>query len=281
MSKLLSHRGALCNVVRRIAVEAGELILEYYDGVKDAGHSEKSDGSPVTLADQEAEKLIEKKLAEILPDIPVIGEEAYEGGMRLNFDEHPYFWLVDPLDGTRAFIRGDGDFTVNIALIHNHEPVLGVLYAPESGEMYAGFMNEDESVKSFRYFEDTDNEKDMRTRSMPSKGLTVMSSSHYAKVGAQDAILSQFKVSKILKRSSSIKIAMIANAKADMYLRLGPTSEWDTAAGHAILRAAGGDIIDLQGQSLKYGMPKDDSILNPDFIAASGDILKHIELSGD
>lgn len=276
--KILSHRGALCNMVRRIAVEAGALILEYFDGVKDMGIETKGDGSIVTQADQEAERLIEKKLLEILPDIPVIGEESFAAGARIDFSAHDFFWLVDPLDGTRAFAAGNPDFTVNIALIYKGDPVLGVIYAPESGELYAGYLEEDGSAKAVRYFEDSDTEKEMRTRKMPKNGLVVMSSGYHGDGNSQEEMLGKFKIKKLVRRSSSIKICVIANGKADLYPRFGPTCEWDTAAGHAILRAAGGDIKDMQGNPLKYG-GDDPRLLNPEFVAASGEFFQYAELS--
>ena len=277
LPKILKHRSALCNMTRRIAVEAGELILEYFDGIKDMQASSKNDGSVVTQADREAEQLIEKRLLDIVADVVVVGEESFEAGRRIDFSEHDYFWLVDPLDGTRAFVAGEADFTVNIGLIHKGEPVLGVIYAPESGELYAGFSEEDGSRKAFRYFEDSDTEKDIRTRSMPEKGLTVVASNYHGKAASQDQMLEQFKVNKIIRRSSSIKICHIANGKADLYPRFGPTCEWDTAAGHAILRAAGGDIRDMNGSPLRYG-GSDPKLLNPSFIAASSEFFKYAEL---
>ncbi len=269
-SKLLSHHGALCNVVRRIAVDAGALILEYADGIKDMQATSKDDGSPVTLADQEAERLIEASLLDILPDIPVVGEESFSNGARIDFSRHDYFWLVDPLDGTKAFIAGEPDFTVNIGLIYKNKPILGVIYAPEKGELYSGYCGE--IKKASRYFEDSETEKDMRTRAMPKYGISVMSSNYSGGSSLQDKMLEQFKVNKIIRKSSSIKICDIANGRADLYPRFGPTCEWDTAAGHAILRAAGGDIIDMSGNALKYGGDHP-NLLNPDFIAASDDIL--------
>lgn len=275
-SKLLTHRAALTNMVRRIAVEAGELILEYFDGIKDMEHVSKSDGSPVTCADREAEKLIEKALLGIFPDIPVIGEESFSEGRRVNIADHEYFWLVDPLDGTKAFVRGEGEFTVNIGLVQRGTPVLGVIYAPEKGEMYAGFVNEDGQKRAFRHFEDSDTEKDMRARSMPRVGLTVMSSHYHGGSAPQDNLLGDLKVNKIIRRSSSLKICAIANGKADIYPRFGPTCEWDTAAGHAILRAAGGDIKDLNGHSLRYGGDHPE-LKNPEFIAASDELFSVAE----
>ncbi len=266
-SKILSHRSALCNMARRIAEEAGALILEYYEGAKDMKAVTKSDGSPVTQADSRAEELIEKRLLDILPDIPVIGEESFADGKRVDFLKYDYFWLVDPLDGTRAFVAGESEFTVNIGLIYNNEPVLGVIYAPEKGELYAGYIEDNGSTKAFRYFEDSETEKEMHVRQMPKQGITVMSSNYNRNMPIQDEMLEKFKVQKVIRRSSSLKICNIANGKADLYPRFGDTCEWDIAAGHAILRAAGGDIRDMSGNSLKYGgsHPK---LLNPHFIAA-------------
>ena len=275
-SKLLTHRAALCNVVKRIAVEAGELALEYLDGIHDFSVQEKGDGSPVTDADHALEVLIKKKLQETVGDVLVVGEETFEDhNGHIDFSEHEYFWLVDPIDGTKAFVRGEPEFTVNIGLIHNSEPVLGVIYAPEKGELYMGHVDEN-GGNAQRYFEDSDNEKPMRTRSMPREGITVMSSNYHAPVKGQEDLLQGLKVSKVIRRSSSLKICAVANGKADIYPRFGPTCEWDTAAGHAILRAAGGDIRDMDGVSLKYGVGRE-NLLNPHFIAASADILNHIE----
>ncbi len=275
-SKLLSHPAALCNIVRRIAIEAGELILEYSDGIREMGQEQKPDGSPVTKADQDAENLIAKALYDVLPDIPVIGEESYSTGHRIKFSEHEYFWLVDPLDGTKAFIRGEDEFTVNIALIKNNQPVLGVIYAPEKGALYAGYVSDDKDGTALRFLEDSNTEKEIRTRKMPSDGLTVMSSNYFGGSSAQDRFLETFKIRKVVRRSSSLKICEIANGKADIYPRFGLTCEWDIAAGHAILRAAGGDIIDMQGRSILYGRD-DPGLLNPDFVAASSDVLNALE----
>lgn len=268
--KLLAHRAALCNMVRRIAVDAGELILRYYDGIESMTHDTKGDGSPVTQADREAEKLIEEALRKILSDIPVIGEEGAGGGHDLSAQD--YFWLVDPLDGTQNFIQGGKDFTVNIGLIYKSNPVLGVVYAPERGELYAGYTEEDGNGRAFRYFEDSDNEKDIRVRKAPAEGLTVMTSTRYPTGGRMDVFLQDYKVARIQQRASSLKICAIANGKADMYPRLGKTCEWDTAAGDAILRAAGGIIKDLHGNDFIYGRGNA-GFENPEFIAASREIF--------
>tara|TARA_B100001989_G_scaffold242515_1_gene209347 strand:- start:240 stop:1070 length:831 start_codon:yes stop_codon:yes gene_type:complete len=272
-SKLLSHRAALCNIVKRVAVEAGELILEYADGLRENETSAKTDGSPVTRADEEAEKLIEKKMYEILPDIPFIGEEkvAAQGAVDTNSSE--YFWLVDALDGTREFISGGENYTVNIALIHNKVPVLGVVYAPEKGELYYGFTEENGEGQAFRYLEDTDKEKKIRVRSMPKEGLVVFSSKHFANNERMEKFLQNFKVAKILHMSSSLKICHIAAGKADLYPRLGKTCEWDTAAGDAVLRAAGGAVRDLEQNIFCYGQGIRENYLNPEFVASSIDVF--------
>lgn len=278
MSKLLSHRAALCNIVRRIAVEAGEVALEYFDGVRVCDITDKDDGSPVTCADRDAEILIETRLREHFPDMPIIGEEAFAGGRRVDLRAEEYFWLLDPVDGTRAFIQGKDDFTVNIALIHKGEPILGVVYAPALGELYAGFLTEDGGGRAYRHFEDSDNEKDIHTRKMPPKGVVVMSTNYKPKEQAYHDFLEQFKVEKIQHRASSLKICLVASGKADIYPRFGPTGEWDTAAGHAILRAAGGDIVHIHtGVPLRYGVTCSDTLLNPHFLAASGDVLAGME----
>jgi len=272
--KILSYPEALCNSVLRIAQEAGELALEYFDGQKDMQEQEKGDGSPVTQADKEVEALIIKRLEALAPGIVAIGEESYAEGKYENFGDEEYFWLIDPIDGTRAFVKGDEDFTVNIALIHNHEPVLGVVYAPARGELYAGHCYTKESARAFRYFEESETEKDIKVRLMPKEGLTVMSSNYRGGSPEQDELLEQFKIAKTFKRASSIKMCEIARGKADIYPRFGPTCGWDTAASHAILRARGGDIRDMAGNSLRYGS----NLNNPHFIAASCDLLDNMEM---
>lgn len=272
-SRILSHRPALCNMVRRVAEEAGELVLRYYDGVGDLSADMKADGSPVTIADREAEKLIAERLAAIAPDVPFIGEEAVSDGHRVEFDPQGYFWLVDPLDGTREFMRGGVDFTVNIGLIYRGEPVLGVIYAPERGELYAGFTNEDGSRRAFRFFEDSETEKDIRVRKPPMDGMVVLASSQHKADSAMIQFLDEYKIAKIIKRASSIKLCAVASGRADMYVRFGLTCEWDTAAGDAILRAAGGMVKMLDGQGMVYGLSAENGFLNPHFVAAPQDVF--------
>ena len=273
-SKLLGHRAALCNIVRRIAIEAGELTLDYFDEAGFDGAMIKSDGSPVTKADQEAEKLIETGLARMLPEVPMIGEELIaEGHSPPDLTSEEYFWLVDPLDGTKEFVSGSSDYTVNIALIHNKKPVLGVIYAPALGELYYGYTEVNGDQKAFRWFEDTDTEKPLSVRKAPSRGLTVVSSRRHGSTDRMEKFMSDYKIDKMVKRGSSLKICLIAAGKADIYPRFGPTCEWDTAAGDAILRAAGGMVKQLDGTPFVYGRG-DPKFLNPDFIAASNDVFE-------
>lgn len=262
--KLLSHPGALCNMIRRIALEAGEITLRYFDDIDGADVNKKDDGSPVSLADREAEAYIQKELAQMTPDIPMIGEEAVAQGTAPDLQSCEYFWLVDPLDGTKEFVTGGDDFTVNIALIKNGAPVMGVVYAPALGDLYAGYG----PGTALRWREDSGAEKALRVRSSPAKGLTVVASARHGNNEVLNKFLEGFKIEKVIKRGSSLKICAIAEGKADLYPRFGPTCEWDTAAGHAVLNAAGGFITDTNGAPLRYGGLRD-KFLNPEFIASA------------
>lgn len=263
MSKLLSHPEALLNSVRRIAMEAGEITLDHYEESGFVGAMEKADGSPVTLADKEAEDYITKALLDLVPEVPVVGEET-ASGHGYNLSAQDYFWLVDPLDGTREFVKGGPEFTVNIALIYKGEPIMGVVYAPVKGELYAAH----EALGAFRWLEDTDNQKEIRVRKVPRGGHTVFISKNRDYGTKLDHFLNDYKVEKIIKKSSSLKICAIAAGKGDLYPGFGETCEWDLAAGHAVLKIAGGDIQDFNGKTLTYGH-QDRKFINPDFLAAS------------
>lgn len=263
--KLIANPLALSNIVRRMALEAGEIVLSYYEGEKDIVITDKGDFSPVTNADEEAEKYIQDALFDLTPDIPFIGEEFIEQGGAVAMAEHGYCWFVDALDGTKAFIRGEEQFTVNIALVYDGEPVLGVVYAPAMEVLYVGVVSEEHAVK---YSVDCDKEKKIRVRDPHSEGIVVVSSVFRPKGEAFQSFIQNFKVQKLVQRSSSIKLCMIAEGKADMYPRFGPTSFWDIAAGHAVVAAAGGCVLNLSGHSLRYDHVKED-YTNPDFAAAS------------
>lgn len=261
MSKLLTHLPALCNVVRRIALEAGEITLDYFEEGMMIAADTKGDGSPVTEADRRAEEYIIRELKDTIASIPVIGEETIAAGEVPDLSGEEYFWLVDPLDGTREFVAGSPDYTVNIALIKNHVPILGVIHAPARGEMFSAY-GEGTAV---RWLEETGSEKAIRTRIPPRGGLTVMASKTRSKEEL-DKFLEEHKVEKIVRKGSSLKICAIASGKADLYPGLAQTCEWDTAAGQAILESAGGEIISLEGKPLRYG-DKGPDFKNPQFIA--------------
>ncbi len=220
---------------------------------------DKADGSPVTRADREAEEIIKAALGKLFPDIPMVGEESVAAGVIPDISGGT-FWLVDPLDGTKEFITGSGDFTVNIALLRDFTPVMGVIYAPVTDTLYYGaegkaFMRGDNGV-----------EKEIAVRAVPPEGLTVVASKRHGDPAALEEFLRGKKVAEMISRSSSLKFCSIASGEADFYPRLGPTSEWDTAAGDAILRAAGGRVATLEGKPLLYGKTAQ-KFLNPGFMA--------------
>ena len=251
---------ALARQLIPLVREAGEIELKYYR--EGAEVIDKADGSPVTLADQEAEALIIKKLKEIAPDIPFVGEENVAAG-NIPDISGGRFWLVDPLDGTKEFITGGGDFTVNIALMENFQPVMGIIYAPVSDELYFGANG-----KAYMVVKGAP-EQEISVREIPAEGLTVVASKRHGDPERLNEFLQGKKVAALFNRSSSLKFTALAAGQADLYPRLGPTSEWDTAAGDAILRAAGGTVTTLDGKQLAYGKA-DKRFLNPEFVAFTG-----------
>jgi len=252
---LLTLARQLIPVVRA----AGEIELKYYKAGAEV--MDKADGSPVTLADQEAETLIAAELAKIAPDIPMVGEEAVAAGSIPDISGGR-FWLVDPLDGTKEFITGGGDFTVNIALMENFLPVMGIIYAPVSDELYFGAEG-----KAFMSIGGKP-EQETRVRPAPAGGITVVASKRHGDPERLNEFLKPHNVAGMSNRSSSLKFCVLAAGQADLYPRLGPTSEWDTAAGDAILRAAGGKVATLDGKPLPYGK-SDRKFLNPEFVASA------------
>ena len=272
MSKLLSHPQAIVNMARRVALAAGDITLEHFDEAGSIEFTSKEDDSPVTRADAESEEYITKALADIVPGIPVIAEEATAAGSIPDISGADHVWLVDPLDGTKAFIEGSPDYTVNIALIKNGKPWLGIVYAPALGEMYTGIAGEG----AWRWLEDTNNEKDIRVRRIPASGLSVVTSATNPNVAKLESYLQQFKVEKVTRRRSALKMCMIAAGKADLYPRLGDTYEWDTAAGEAILMGAGGAVMDFDGNEMSYGRVAQ-GFINPSFVAGSLDLIQALK----
>lgn len=251
----LPHEHDLLEKLIAIARDAGDIILSVY--ATDFAVHTKADSSPVTVADERAEALILAALAKLTPEIPVIAEEAVAAGNIPNFDK--IFWLVDALDGTREFINRNGEFTVNIALIENEKPVLGVVFAPALGRLFAG------QVGQGAFQQQGLQQRTIHCRPLPEDGLTVVASRSHNDACALETFLSGRKVAAIKTAGSSLKFCLVASGEADMYPRWGRTMEWDTAAGHTVLLAAGGRVVDVAGKPLVYGKP---GFTNPYFIAS-------------
>lgn len=249
-----------------IAQMAGAAIMERYGSA--AGIRYKTDKSPVTDADHAAEEIILKSLSKLTPDIPVIAEEQTAAG---NIPETaPQFFLVDPLDGTKEFLKGNGEFTVNIGLISASRPILGLVYAPEKRDCYLT-LNPGEAIR-FRLDSDHNPKHDDHFDFQRLRGETpvehVMTAivSHSAARPQAQRFLENLGVTKRLQMGSSLKFGVLARGEADVYPRFGPTSEWDIAAGEAILLAAGGCVLTPDAKLIPYGK-RDTGFLNSSFIA--------------
>ncbi len=255
MTPDLAARSALLERVVAIARQAGEVVMDVY--ATDFAVRDKDDASPVTAADERAEAVIVPALQTLLPGVPVVAEEAVARGHAPQVAER--FWLVDPLDGTREFANRNGEFTVNIALIEGGVPVLGVVLAPALARLFAG------AVGLGAFVEDGAERRAIVCRAVPAEGLTVLASRSHGNAAAQDAFLAGRKVASVKRAGSSLKLCLIAAGEADLYPRFGRTMEWDIAAGHAVLRAAGGQVRCLDGEGLRYGKP---GFENPHFYAS-------------
>jgi 3'(2'), 5'-bisphosphate nucleotidase len=249
----------LLESIADLAREAGQVILQVY--ATDFDVRGKSDASPVTEADERAEAVILAGLSKLAPGIPVVAEESVAAGKVPELGAAGgRFWLVDPLDGTKEFISRNGEFTVNIALIEAGEPVLGVVLAPALGRLFAGSRGEG------AYVEDTGGRRPIACRWPPASGLTVVASRSHGDAAALDAFLAGRKVASLASAGSSLKLCLVATGEADLYPRLGRTMEWDIAAGHAVLAAAGGSVRRIDdGRPLRYGKP---GFENPFFVAS-------------
>ncbi len=246
--------GAALEQVIDVARAAGEIVLDVYANGCTA--RSKDDGSPVTEADERAQEIIVSRLAGIAPEIPIVAEEALE-------TERPEapgraFWLVDPLDGTKEFLSRNGEFTVNIALIAEGEPVLGVVLAPALERMFAA------AREAGAMLEDSGGRRQIAARAIPEEGATVVSSRSHGDAEALAQFTAGRRVAASVPAGSSLKFCLVAAGEADLYPRFGRTMEWDTAAGDAVLRAAGGRVTDLEGRPLCYGKP---GFENPHFVA--------------
>ncbi|MEG9860915.1 MAG: 3'(2'),5'-bisphosphate nucleotidase CysQ [Parvularculales bacterium] len=242
-----------------LAVEAGAAIMDCYESRHEA--VEKEDHSPVTLADKQSDRTITTGLAAITSNIPIVSEESMP-----TLESNPrYFFLVDPLDGTKEFINGTQEFTVNIALIDNHEPVLGVIYAPAMNCLFFATETQAFTQEITPDGKTAHAPRTITVRRPPPEGLVALVSRSH-RTPETDDYLQTHKVSRFKSIGSSLKFCLIARGDADIYPRHSPTMAWDTAAGHAILKSAGGSVTTLNGQPLLYG--KERSFLkNPAFIA--------------
>lgn len=249
-------------VIRDLALEAGKAIMEVYARA-DLGARAKADSSPVTEADLAADRLIARGLAAAFPGIPAVTEEQAASHGETG---HRRFFLVDPLDGTKEFIQRRGDFTVNIALIEGGVPVKGVVYAPAKGRLFQtrtrGGAFQEQVDENCRPVPGTASA--IRVSEPDNAGLVVVASKSH-RDQATDDYIARYKVADFKSAGSSMKFCLVASGEADFYPRLGRTMEWDTAAGHAVLRAAGGKVLRFEDHApLAYGKP---GFENPFFLA--------------
>lgn len=221
-------------VIISIAQAAGREILHIYNDEDFSNVIDfKDDNSPLTLADKASNQIIERELQRHFPAIPVLSEE----GRQISYDERSKwetFWLVDPLDGTKEFIKRNGEFTVNIALIHQKKPILGVIFVPVKDQTYVGEYGKG------AYKIDAENKIVLRVNNKLAKSIAVRSKSHASP--EEEAVLQRYGISEFISVGSSLKFCMVAEGKADIYYRHGPTMEWDTGAGQAIAEAAGARV---------------------------------------
>ncbi len=239
----------LCEIAKR----AGEVIM----AARQAGVAVeyKADNSPVTHADEAANAYIVAQLAARFPDIPIVSEE---GAQEAKHADAASFWLVDPLDGTKSFIRGEDDFTVNIGLIEQRVPVAGVVYIPARDTMYFG----SDQAGAFRRSGDGTHTRIQVNTPQGNRRAVIMSKHHASP--ELERYIAPYEVTEKVAAASSLKFCLVAEGRADLYPRTGPTMEWDTAAGHAVLLAAGGRMTTLEGEPFLYGKPE---YRNPGFIA--------------
>jgi 3'(2'), 5'-bisphosphate nucleotidase len=257
MTAPMSSAPAFAHQIGDIARAAGDAILSIYHS--DFAVETKADASPLTAADLAAQQVIMTGLAALDPVLPVLSEEA----KALPWSERQHwsrYWLVDPLDGTREFVKRNGEFTVNIALIDDHQTVLGVVLAPVTGELYIAAQGQG------AWLQTQVGGEWQRIRARPLAQPPVMAGSR-SHGSLQDSMLNALlgPDHQLVPLGSSLKFCLIARGAADVYLRLGLTSEWDTAAAQCVLQEAGGAVLDLQGSPFTYN--RGESLLNPEFIA--------------
>jgi 3'(2'), 5'-bisphosphate nucleotidase len=250
----------LLDAITRIAEDAGRAILQVYQG--DFAVEAKQDNSPITAADRRAHDVIRAGLEELPGDRPILSEEAraVAWDIRRHWKE---YWLVDPLDGTKEFVQRNGQFTVNIALVRAGRPVLGVVHVPVLGVTYGGIVGHGAWKAA------AGGERHAIQVRLPGEGPVHVVGSRSHRGPDLDGYLERLGPHEMVPMGSSLKFCIVAEGKADVYPRLGPTSEWDTAAAEAVLLAAGGRVVTSNGQPMAYNKGPD--LLNPWFIASGGD----------
>ncbi len=241
-----------------IAIAAGREILRVYEADTELHVTLKQDRSPLTEADLAAQRTISARLAALTPTIHMLGEESAPAAFEQRRGWQT-LWLVDPLDGTREFLKRNGEFTVNIALVDGSEAVLGVVYAPVTGVAYAAARG----CGAFRRDADGTQRPIRVCGAAPATVRVLASRSHGD--AALDRLLERLEPMQRISVGSALKFGLLAEGQADLYVRRGRTSEWDTAAGHAVVNEAGGTVVDFAGQPLRYNMR--DTLINPSFIA--------------
>jgi 3'(2'), 5'-bisphosphate nucleotidase len=257
---ILMNKSEICSVFRKLAIEAGVEIMKIYEG-DDFEVKSKSDDSPVTIADETADKLIFEGLKKAFPEVTIVTEEQSD----THSSTGDTFIIVDPLDGTKEFIHRRGDFTVNIAYVENGEPSMGVVYAPAKGRLFYTDIS-GHSVEEFGAH-DPNNAGQIKRISVSTpdeNGLIVVASKSH-RDQATDDYIAKYSVADTRSAGSSLKFCLVATGEADIYPRVGRTMEWDTAAGQAVLSGAGGRVVRFDNHApLTYGKP---IFENPFFIA--------------
>jgi 3'(2'), 5'-bisphosphate nucleotidase len=241
----------LVAILNDAAVAAGAEILRIRDQGADV--RSKEDASPVTDADEAGERIILAVLKAATPDIPIVAEESAAAG-QMPDSVGSRFWLVDPLDGTKEFIRGQADFTVNIGLIDERRPVMGVVYAPARGDLYFVGAPNQAFMRTRQPGGTWTTDRHIHVRTQRPDGLAVVASKSHRNQETNDFI-AKLEVKTLVSAGSSLKFCLVATGDADVYPRLGPTMEWDTAAGDAVLRAAGGTVSTIDGKPFLYAKP--------------------------
>ena len=254
----MTDHGRLLPAIEAAARSAGDAILKIYE--TDFEIEQKDDDSPVTQADIDAERIILEVLHRLTPDVPVVAEEQSAKGIIPEVGDR--FWLVDPLDGTREFLSRNGEFTVNIALVEDRCPVLGVVHAPARNLTYTTGID----GKATRRSGDGPTEI-IQVRTPPDAGLSIVASRRHGSGSEIERFLQGRPVAERITCGSSLKFCVVAAGDADIYPRFGPTMEWDTAAGQAVLTAAGGRVTTLDGDEFRYAKA---GFRNPNFIAWGG-----------